>query len=312
MVFVRNEVARDWARPMTSLVMIWAFSALTLGLIGPFGTLAALPLGWRLLFWGGVLAAGVTVARGAAVLVRPLRASGVAIWAALFQCGLCALILGPMMWALCRALPGVDPTVVPSLGNSVIVVVLVWLCISVLRGQAGPMVGLVDLFAPYPHDRYVEPQERLLAQTDHTPSLSRPAFLARGDLALPGAVMRVSADNHYLVIQTTHGTGRMIMRFRDALRDLEGLQGFRIHRSHWVAMDAVLRVRAAGRRHVLELIDGSVLPVSQAYLEPLRANGLLDQRGMGKRMGGEASKIASASRAINPASSGRLQNIPPV
>lgn len=311
MVFVRNEVARDWARPMTSLGMIWAFSALTLGLIGPFGTLAALPLGWRLLFWGGVLAAGVTVVRGAAVLVRPLWAGG-AIWAALFQCGLCALILGPMIWALCRALPGVDPAVVPSLGNSVIVVVLVWLCISVLRGQAGPMVGLVDLPAPYPYDPYLESQERLSAQTDHTPSLTRPAFLARCDLALPGAVMRVSADNHYLVIQTTHGTGRMIMRFRDALRDLEGLQGFRIHRSHWVAMDAVLRVRAEGRRHVLELIDGSVLPVSQAYLEPLRATGLLDQRGMGKRMGGAASKIASASRAINPASSGRSQNIPPV
>jgi hypothetical protein len=132
------------------------------------------------------------------------------------------------------------------------------------------------------------------------------------DQYVPGDLLRVSADDHYLHVHTEAAEARVFMRFRDALLELAHLPGFQIHRSHWVAAHAVLRVRAEGRRFVMDLCDGTVLPVSQSYLEPLRIAGLYDPRGMGSMMGGVPSKIAVAAGPISSDSSGRSQNSPPV
>lgn len=304
MVFARNDLTGSRQTHFLSLMLLWLLGSVALGLLGPYGTWVLLPLVWRLVFWAGILIAAVTVAGGAAFLARLVVPQRPFV-ALMIEGGLTALILGPMIWSLCCVLPHADPALIPPPSKIMVAVLAVWLCVVLLRARARGAV-------PPP-----------AAMADHTgqgvppaqptpPAITRPAFLARSDLDLPGAVMRVSADDHYLVIQTTHGSGRMIMRFRDAMPDLEELPGFRIHRSHWVAAEAVLRVRAEGRRHVMDLVDGTVLPVSQSYLAPLRAVGLLDQRGMGNAMGGDPSKIASAPSAIRPASSGRSQNNPPV
>lgn len=299
MVYMRSELGRDGPQPMVALALSMGTAALALGLIGPFGTVSILPLGWRLVFWGGVLAAGVTVARGAAVLLGPLW-PGAPIWACAAQSLLSGLILGPMIWALCHALPGGDPALVPPVVQIMGAVMLICLCVAMLRGDlAGAEVQPPQPLAPY------RPPAGPVAAP-------RTSFLTGHDRDLRGQLLRLSADDHYLVIQTETGSARMIMRFRDALREVAALPGYRIHRSHWVAAGAVRHVRVVGRRHEVELIDGTVLPVSQACLGPLRAAGLIDQRGMGRRRGGVPSKIASAPSAISVDTSGRSQNSPPV
>lgn len=311
MVFARNDLAGPRQSPLLSLMLLWLLGSVALGLLGPYGTWVLLPFVWRLAFWAGILIAALTVAEGAAFLARVILPQRPYL-GLLVEGGLTALILGPMIWSLCCVLPHADPALVPPPGKIMLAVFALWLCVVLLRGlpRSAPMpvatpVNRSDVVT-IPRNGPTIALQRAAAAT------IRPAFLERSDLHLPGAVMRVSADDHYLVIQTTHGTGRIIMRFRDALPDLADLPGCRIHRSHWVATDAMLRVRAEGRRHVMDLIDGSSLPVSQAYLGPLRALGLCDQRGIGRQMGGDPNKIASASRDINAASSGRSQNNPPV
>ena len=292
-------------------MLLWILGSVALGLLGPYGTWVLLPLVARLAFWAGVLIAALTVAGGAAFLVRVILPQRPYL-GLLMEGGLTALVLGPMIWSLCCVLPHADAALVPPPGKIILAVFAVWLSVVLLRGlpRGGPMLMASSpaqtKSMTMPPSGGAHPLEQTRIEN------IRPAFLDRSDLHLPGAVMRVSADDHYLVIQTQHGTGRIIMRFRDAMPDLENLPGFRIHRSHWVAAHAVLRVRTEGRRHVMDLIDGTSLPVSQAYLGPLSAVGLLDQRGMGNRMGGAPSKIASAPLAINPDSSGRSQNSPPV
>lgn len=307
MVFARNDLVDARQIPFLSLMLLWVLGSVALGLLGPYGTWMILPLEWRLLFWAGVLIAAVAVSWGAGVLVRlvlPKRP----ILGLLVRGFLIAVILGSMIWSLCYVLPQANPELVPPPVKIMLAVFAVWLGVVVLRST--PMLMASGL---NPSETAPPRQRKPAHAQEHAPlAIIRPAFLERSDLHLPGAVMRVSADDHYLVIQTTHGTGRMIMRFRDAMPDLDDMPGFRIHRSHWVAAGAVLRVRVEGRRHIVDLFDGTSLPVSQAYLGPLSAVGLLDQRGMGRRIGGVPSKIASAPRAINPDSSGRSQNNPPV
>jgi hypothetical protein len=102
-----------------------------------------------------------------------------------------------------------------------------------------------------------------------------PAFLRRLDPALGHEVVSVSADDHYLLVQTECGEGRVLMRFRDALDELAELEGLQIHRSHWVAEGAVARVIQRGRRHMAVLQCGAELPVSQSYLPDLRRTGVV-------------------------------------
>lgn len=311
MMFARNDLDGPRQGPFLSMVLLWLLGSVSLGLLGPYGTWVTLELQWRVLFWAGILIAALTVVGGAALFTRyalPRRP----YLGLVLQGGLSALILGPMIWSLCCLLPHADADLVPPPQKIALAVFVVWLCVVLLRGlpRGAPMLVAAPspLFGTAPPPAQMPTPPPVQAPME----IIRPAFLERSDLHLPGSVMRVSADDHYLVIQTTQGSGRMIMRFRDALPDLEDFPGFRIHRSHWVAAPAILRVRAEGRRHVMDLIDGTVLPVSQSHLAALQAAGLGDQRGIGSRMGGVPSKIASAPFAKSVESAGRSQNNPPV
>lgn len=222
MVFARNELAGPRQSPLLSLMLLWLLGSAALGLLGPYGTWVLLPLVSRLAFWAGILIAALTVAGGAAFLARVILPQRPYL-GLLVEGGLTALILGPMIWSLCCVLPHADPALVPPPGKIMLAVFALWLCVVLLRGlpRSAPMpvatpVNRSDVVT-IPRNGPTIALQRAAAAT------IRPAFLERSDLHLPGAVMRVSADDHYLVIQTTHGTGRIIMRFRDALPDLADL-----------------------------------------------------------------------------------------
>lgn len=286
--------------------MAWASASLAVALIGPFGTHDSLAALQRLLVWAGIIALGLVLREG---FGRVIRRSGLGrgLLADMIVAMLLAVGLGPMIWAVSHRFAVAAGSPPPALIEVVLVVLAVCCCIIALR---------LHLPSRWPVARPVRAQRNAPDGSDRPApepdTRRRPDFLNRTDRHLPGAVIRVSADDHYLHVQTEAGAARLFMRFRDALVELEALPGFRIHRSHWVAAHAVLRLRSEGRRHVMDLIDGTSLPVSQAYLGPLSAVGLLDPRGMGSRTGDAPIKIASAPWPINADSSGPSENRPPV
>lgn len=83
---------------------------------------------------------------------------------------------------------------------------------------------------------------------------------------LPTAVGRrlvsISADLHYLLVVTRRGRATLLGSLTEAEREL-GECGVRIHRSHWVALDAVRRLRRSTQGWRCELVDGRSLPVSR-------------------------------------------------
>ena len=63
------------------------------------------------------------------------------------------------------------------------------------------------------------------------------------------------------------------MRLADALVELEGLEGAQVHRSWWVARDAIEGAMRGNGRATLKLRNGAVAPVSRTYARALRAAG---------------------------------------
>ncbi len=103
-----------------------------------------------------------------------------------------------------------------------------------------------------------------------------PKFLARLPLKLRGAeVFAVEAEDHYLRLHTSRGQDLILMRLADAVAELEGIEGMQVHRSWWVARDAITRAKRGDGRATLTLRDGSRVPVSRTYAGALRERGWL-------------------------------------
>jgi hypothetical protein len=101
-----------------------------------------------------------------------------------------------------------------------------------------------------------------------------PKFLERLPLKLRGAeVWAVEAEDHYLRLHTSKGQDLILMRLADAVAELEGIEGAQVHRSWWIARDAITDARRGDGRATLTLKDGAEVPVSRTYAGQLRERG---------------------------------------
>ncbi|WP_343789753.1 LytTR family DNA-binding domain-containing protein [Brevundimonas kwangchunensis] len=117
--------------------------------------------------------------------------------------------------------------------------------------------------------------QRTPVQTHAAPVNAAPArFLDRLPPKLRGGAIRaVESEDHYLRIHTDRGSDLILMRFSDALAELEGLEGAQTHRSWWVAKGAVRDVARGEGRATLTLDGGIEAPVSRRYAKALRDAG---------------------------------------
>jgi hypothetical protein len=101
-----------------------------------------------------------------------------------------------------------------------------------------------------------------------------PKFLERLPLKLRGAeVWAVEAEDHYLRLHTSKGQDLILLRLADAVAELDGIEGAQVHRSWWVARDAIVDAKRGDGRAVLTLKDGAEVPVSRTYAGQLRERG---------------------------------------
>ncbi|MBS0472233.1 MAG: LytTR family transcriptional regulator DNA-binding domain-containing protein [Proteobacteria bacterium] len=107
-----------------------------------------------------------------------------------------------------------------------------------------------------------------------SPSAARPAIFARFPAKLRGAALHaVQAEDHYIRLHTSAGSDLMLLRFSDAMAELDGIEGAQIHRSWWVARDAVAGASREDGRLVLVLPGNLRAPVSRSFARALRAKG---------------------------------------
>jgi DNA-binding LytR/AlgR family response regulator len=101
-----------------------------------------------------------------------------------------------------------------------------------------------------------------------------PRFLERLPLKLRGGqIYAISAEDHYLRIHTSRGSDMILMRLSDAIVELDGIEGSQVHRSWWVARDALEGVERGEGKAVFTLKDGTKAPVSRTFSKALRQAG---------------------------------------
>jgi len=103
-----------------------------------------------------------------------------------------------------------------------------------------------------------QPRDNLI---EHKPSALERRFPEIAGLTL----LAIEADEHYVRLHTNVGSKHVLYRFRDALKDVEDRTGLRVHRSWWVAEDALEKLERGPSGFGLRLKGGLKVPVSQTY-----------------------------------------------
>lgn len=254
--FTKRELQRWFFAP--SFWAAIAGASVLLGLIGPFGTYDALPLPGRVAYWAATVVSTYFIG-GAIVflfvrLVSPER------------------MPRTPMFALAGALAGIPVTLAVWGLNALVFgtgaqeAIALWPLAGYTIAIAAIVSALLSVFG------------RMFAEAgagDAPPAAKRPRILDRLPPDQRGALTHMTMQDHYVDVRTTKGGGLVLMRFADAVAETDGVAGLQIHRSHWVATDAVAKaVRRDGKLY-LQLENGTELPVSRSFNAAVKEAGLL-------------------------------------
>lgn len=124
---------------------------------------------------------------------------------------------------------------------------------------------------------YESPPQYLVPPNDKEndiPSAPDSRFLEKIPKRLGVDVIALSAEDHYVLVQTSLGKALVLYRFSDAMAAMPKGIGFQVHRSHWVRKSAVTGFHKRGPRHVLILNERLEIPVSRRFIEVVKAGGL--------------------------------------
>ncbi|WP_028028740.1 LytTR family DNA-binding domain-containing protein [Gemmobacter nectariphilus] len=236
----------------TAMVLLW----LALVFLKPFPALAALPLANQVVFWGLVFPG--TFAIYLLVLIAlgrkfTLARSWIAHVVSAIACGLLSPELGILI-----GLERSDP---------MLEIQLIVMAFSLICSMLGEL-----LMVTYLMPRFLARLEPKAAPID-TPEAALPVTPPATDEKVVSLLGRpvalndlrlVSAEEHYVHIQTVQGRQMLRGRISDIEAQLPDALGLRVHRSHWVAATAVSSLNRAREGWTLELTDGTVIPVARA------------------------------------------------
>jgi DNA-binding LytR/AlgR family response regulator len=86
-------------------------------------------------------------------------------------------------------------------------------------------------------------------------------------------LIAIEAEDHYVRVHTEAGSELLSMRFSAAVEELARAHGYRLHRSWWVAADAIEEVRWKRGSGEARLTGGIVAPVSRSCASALKEAG---------------------------------------
>lgn len=238
---------RDWMRGLAVTLTAGLFLALS----GAFGTDEA-AIGPRLAYWLVLMGAGY--AWGAFVSSHFFRNGRRRTGNTWLDVALASLLMSipftVVVWAATRVFLGsqIPFRAAPLMFGSVLLVSVALTTLNIL----------------------IETRRAALTLADPAP----PKFLERLPLKLRGAeIWAVEAEDHYLRLHTSKGQDLILLRLADAVDELQGIEGAQVHRSWWVARDAIVDAKRGDGRATLTLKDGAEVPVSRTYAGLLRERG---------------------------------------
>ena len=266
--FTLRELRRSLAgqgAALVGLLLLFAF-------IGPFGTYDSLGLPGRIGYWavamggnwlvcGSIMMLALLVAGGQTMRRRVLVAAAAAPVAA-----------GPGTGVVFAAEALFRPGYAEPIG-----VPMIYLSVAVLMLA----IGLSVVTAMEVRRRLAEGSAAgtgagpAAASTVDAGASRGARFLDRLPEKLGRDLVYLKTADHYVEAFTTEGSTLVLMRFVDALAELDGAGGLRVHRSYWVARRHVEGAERRQGRTTLRLTGGHEVPVSRTHMPAVRAAGLV-------------------------------------
>lgn len=246
------------AKRLAIEILVMVALGLLVGLLGPFGTFAA-PPAERMLGWVIWLLAGYALFRPTNIVAGWLcEATGLPHFAGkLVALAVASVPLTLIVTMMVTQLAFAGVLRWSGFWTMYLYIIVIAVVVSAVMAAIFGRTG-ADIVAPEP-----------------APS---PPASAEPGLPLPqgfGPVLALKGEDHYVRII---GEGReelALIRMRDAIERLRDADGLRVHRSWWVARDAVASVRRDGRTAAIKLRSGHEAPVARDMMPHLRAAGWL-------------------------------------
>lgn len=263
---LRNTL-RHVLRPATLLP--WFMFTLAATVTGPFNTLALLDDLPRAVYWAGIV--------GGALVLSHLLSQAIFLWIPdrssrlfdLARVGAMVVVFSPLAYGWTRFMIPASMAHSPSLAKIGLFVALIGTVVHIskriVRGQ-DPFVrqtdGALNLGFPEPGTPEVE-------------AAPEPRLMRRLPEGATGPVLRLSASDHFVEVVLPEATHSLRMRFTDAIDEMDGIEGYCSHRSHWVTRAAIAGVERDGAKISLRLVNGDEIPVSRTYKPRLEDAGIL-------------------------------------
>ncbi|PSL19955.1 LytTR family DNA-binding domain-containing protein [Shimia abyssi] len=221
--------------------------------MGPFGTYTSMSFAERLLYWGLIVPISVIfgyVSFALSVVVgRKLSLSARYALEGIFA----TLSITMLVWGIGRLKSTIGSAGELSLLQAFGFVALITAAVVTLRAIVVQAIGA-----------------KSQVETRFEPRLAQ-----RLPSEIGGYVMHLSVSDHFVRVSTDRGETHLRMRLSDAISEMEGVDGFRVHRSHWVARDAIKLAETRQGKTGLVLNCGREVPVSRNYKPTLVEAGVL-------------------------------------
>lgn len=115
--------------------------------------------------------------------------------------------------------------------------------------------------------RIEKPDKQKEHVQDKPEELHRTEFMSQVSEEKAGRLLFLKAELHYLQVVTEKGSSLVLYNLSDAVSELSADTGLLVHRSYWVAYDAIKTLTRRGRQGMLELQNGDSVPVSRSKLK---------------------------------------------
>ena len=254
----------EFARKLLIDLSVMTIVGVILALIGPFGSADA-PLAVRLVSWLLFAWVGYAVYNpiGWAVeqLHRSLHLPEIGLWIA--GCLIATIPMTAIVWAI-----GFWPRPVPMpTGEQALEA---YINVLIIGASITVLFHLIERSKQAPPAAAAERPAAAARTAPLDAPAPQPAFLERLPGHLGTDLIALEMEDHYVRAHTALGSELILMRMRDAVAELQGVEGAQVHRSWWVAREHVRGVDRDGRKMGLELANGMIALALEAFEEPRR------------------------------------------
>ncbi|MEP3225165.1 MAG: LytTR family DNA-binding domain-containing protein [Parasphingorhabdus sp.] len=260
-----SDIRTRWSLKWIAVeLLVMALIGLVFGFLGPFGTYA-MPLALRLAYWVGFILIGYAIFRPVSISANWLReAVALPAWGA--EALATAVAALPLTFLIGFAISGMRFDA-DFFGDRFLGLYIQ--CALIGFGIFLFMRLLFDSNETEP----VQPSETQPSAPPPPPAAVKFPLRDRLPSGFADPVIALGVEDHYVRVYSSSHSEMLLLRLSDAIREIEPLEGMQVHRSWWVARNAIEKTKREGRNLRLVLNSGLEVPVSRAYVTKLKQLG---------------------------------------